>query len=169
MWCWYVIVNRRSADGFDYNKLYGPTAAPEQTIRTSAVKKAFIDKDLWNQGPRITGIQRITLIVGTAIFLIDSGMIPQDDSKLYILVLRNFITLGRKFLIIFFSTSVVTFLSLREGMSQVTIFKLDKHSTKNRFPLDCFFAKSYQKVFYYYIRTKRNWEKLQCYLKFGKS
>lgn len=83
-WCWYVIVNRRSADGFDYNKLYGPPAAPEQTIRTSAVKKAFIDKDLWNQGPRITGIQRITLIVGTAIFLIDSGMIPQDDSKLYL-------------------------------------------------------------------------------------
>lgn len=102
MWCWYVIVNRQSADGFDYNKLYGPPAAPEQTIRTSAVKKAFNDKDLWNQGPRITGIQRITLIVGTAIFLIDSGMIPQDDSKLYILVLRNFITLGRKFLIIFF-------------------------------------------------------------------
>ena len=81
------------------------------------MKKAFIDKDLWNQGPRITGIQRITLIVGTAIFLIDSGMIPQDDSKLYILVLRNFITLGQKFLIIFFSTSGVTFLSLREGMS----------------------------------------------------
>lgn len=46
---------QRSADGYDYNKLYGPPAAAEQTIRTSAVKKAFTDKDLWNQGPRKTG------------------------------------------------------------------------------------------------------------------
>ena len=79
------------------------------------MKKAFIDKDLWNQGPRITGIQRITLIVGTAIFLIDSGMIPQDDSKLY-LGFKKFYNPCQKFSIIF-STSGVTFLSLKEGMS----------------------------------------------------
>ena len=58
MWCWHVIVNRQSADGYDYHKLYGTPPPAEQTIRTTSLKKGFIDQDLWRQGHSKSGTQR---------------------------------------------------------------------------------------------------------------
>ena len=58
MWCWHVIVNRQSADGYDYHKLYGAPPPAEQTIRTTSLKKGFIDQDLWRQGHSKSGTQR---------------------------------------------------------------------------------------------------------------
>lgn len=58
MWCWHVIVNRQSADGYDYHKLYGAPPPTEQTIRTTSLKKGFIDQDLWRQGHSKSGTQR---------------------------------------------------------------------------------------------------------------
>lgn len=60
MWCWHVIVNRQSADGYDYHKLYGPLPPAEQTIRTTSLKRGFIDQDLWRQGHTKTGTQRFS-------------------------------------------------------------------------------------------------------------
>lgn len=64
MWCWHVIVNRRSTDGYDYNKLYGPPPPAEQIVRTSPLKKAFIDQDLWRQGHTQTGTKKVFMKSG---------------------------------------------------------------------------------------------------------
>ncbi|XP_068717760.1 pyrophosphatase PpaX-like [Montipora capricornis] len=48
-----VVVTDRTwqcADGYDYNKLFGPPLPTEQTTRTPSVKQHFVDRDLWRQG-----------------------------------------------------------------------------------------------------------------------